>query len=187
MPDILTLFSDRLILKPIGADARDGEDCSRAIISSIDDLRSFAPWVKQPENHTVELTTVLVNELFQKYLAGNDLFMVARENVNGHGGDWVTSVELYNIEHEQGICSTGYWTPTAMTGKGYTKEALKILIDHGVQNLNLKAIYATCQKINQPSLHILDVLGFKIIAPEDAPEKHRTEEPEISFQLVLKS
>lgn len=186
MSEILTLHTDRLILRPNGADPRDGPDCTRVILESMNEIRPFAPWVGEPEDHSVDKMTDLANSQFQMYLAGTDLFMTVRENENGHPGEWATTVELYKIDKERGICSTGYWTPTAMTRKGYTKEALSALLQYGVDVLKLKSIYATCQRVNEPSEHILRSLGFVEIQPEEAPEGHRTDDPVKNFQFVLR-
>ena len=186
MTEILTLYTQRLIIRPNGADPRDGADCSRVLLESIEDVRPFAPWVQQPEDHTPEKMHQVAAEQLLKYLDGTDLFMTVRENVDGRPGQWVTTVELYKIDRQRGICSTGYWTPTAMSGKGYTKEALKALLDYGLNELGLHSIYATCQRINKVSEHILRSLGFDEINPAEAPEDHRTNNPEKNYQFVLK-
>jgi RimJ/RimL family protein N-acetyltransferase len=183
---MLRLETERLILYPIGAEERDGPDLSQVILASYDEIKPFAPWVKQREEHTPDKESLKVSELLKKYLSRTDYFMVARlKDKNGLASEWVTVVELYKIA--EGICSTGYWTSTKYVGNGYTTEALEKLIAYGIQNRGLTDIFATSQKINIASQRILEKLGFRIISALDAPEAHRTTDPNKEFQYHIRS
>lgn len=183
MRNKLKIETERLILMPAGADPRDGDDMSRAVLESINELRPYAPWVKRPEDHTPELMHVKVQEHYGQYIAGTAYIMMARDKKSG---EFCSAVELYNINTDRGICSAGYWAPTSKTGYGYTQEGLCALLEFGKNNLGLATIFATCHPENRASRHILSKRGFEMIDPSGAPEGYQVLSSSEDIQYVLR-
>lgn len=54
----------------------------------------------------------------------------------------------------------GYWLGEKYWGKGYVKEAIRLMLAYGFEKLKLNRIYAGAFSHNEKSMHILERLGF---------------------------
>ncbi len=57
----------------------------------------------------------------------------------------------------------GYWLGEPYWGQGYMSESIAKIVDFGFERLNLTSIYATVDKNNPNSIHVLVKQGFKQI------------------------
>ena len=74
---------------------------------------------------------------------------------------------LFDFSSEKSSCEIGYELMTQFQGKGYMKEALKVVIDYVFQNLKVKKILAFTHCENQNSTSLLMKLNFvKSIIPD---------------------
>jgi [ribosomal protein S5]-alanine N-acetyltransferase len=60
-----------------------------------------------------------------------------------------------------GVAEIGYLIAPAHWRKGYTREAVSALIDHGFGTLGLRRIFADVDPENAPSIRLLRRLGFR--------------------------
>lgn len=67
----------------------------------------------------------------------------------------LSSIDSVNMKAE-----IGYWVGRNYWGKGYAKEALKLIIDYGFVKLELNRIYARVFPFNERSINLLGSLGF---------------------------
>ncbi len=68
---------------------------------------------------------------------------------------------LSNINYNTGRASISYWIGRRYWGKGYGKEAARLLIRFGFRKLKLKKIVSGALATNSRSIGILEGLGFK--------------------------
>lgn len=105
-----------------------------------------------------------VNRYFQnKVLDSSRLFFAICYNNKTIG-----EIQIKRINAEK-LCGTlsAHLINDAYKGKGYGTEAQQLLIDHAINALGLKTIYADAVDRNHRSKHILEKLGFEHLYDDD--------------------
>jgi RimJ/RimL family protein N-acetyltransferase len=85
-----------------------------------------------------------------------------------HNDKTVGEIQLKRIDFEK-LCGTlsVHLVNNTFKGKGYGTEAQRLLIDHAINILGLKTIYADAVHRNNRSKHILEKLGFEHLYDND--------------------
>lgn len=65
------------------------------------------------------------------------------------------------VDKQNSKAELGYWIAKKYQGKGYGKEAIRLILGFGFRELRLNRIYAKVLKENVRSIGLLDSLGFK--------------------------
>lgn len=72
----------------------------------------------------------------------------------------IGSLTLFNINRSQGRADIGYALHSGQWGKGYAKEALRLVLDHAFDGLLLRRVEADIDPRNTGSCKLVEGLGF---------------------------
>lgn len=72
----------------------------------------------------------------------------------------VGHVELDPVDHEQGVAELAFWLLPEHRGEGYAKEAAALMVDYAFSELRLHRVGATAFDSNEPSIRLLEKVGF---------------------------
>ena len=75
-------------------------------------------------------------------------------------GEKTGMVSLFNIDHKNRNAEVGIYISGEHQGKGYAKEALRLIINFSFNELNMHKIYATIAEFNTNSIKLFESLGF---------------------------
>jgi len=75
-------------------------------------------------------------------------------------------IALYNIREDTAEFGRLLIGETEFKGQGFAKEASKLALDYGFNNLGLKSVYARVFEDNKPAVRLYLSLGFKVIEKE---------------------
>jgi ribosomal-protein-alanine N-acetyltransferase len=70
-------------------------------------------------------------------------------------------ISLIHIDNRHRSAEVGYWLGNQYWRRGITKEALTLILDFGINNLELVRIYAKVLHPNLPSIRVLQSAGFR--------------------------
>jgi 8-oxo-dGTP diphosphatase len=76
------------------------------------------------------------------------------------GGSAIGACALLSIDKEKREAEIGYWIGRDYWGRGYAKEALRLLLGFGFRSLKLNSVHARTFKSNERSIRLLGSLGF---------------------------
>lgn len=68
---------------------------------------------------------------------------------------------IKNIDHSKRRCEIGYWIGREHWGKGYGKDAVRLLTHMAFEDLDINEVNATVMAFNLRSIKLLESLGFK--------------------------
>ena len=105
-------------------------------------------------------------EFATKVLAESEEFHLG---VRLDGGLLVGMCALGNIDRKNGRGELGYWIDRRHRGRGYAKEAVRLMLGFGFTRLGLNRIYARVLDGNRASAELLRSVGFSMegISRED--------------------
>jgi RimJ/RimL family protein N-acetyltransferase len=84
-----------------------------------------------------------------------------------NNGIIIGDIALQDINYKNRSCSIGMgMSKLEYRNKGYGKEAVKILLDYGFNNMGLERITANTLEINIPAQKSLERIGFKLEGKE---------------------
>ncbi|MCM3740308.1 GNAT family N-acetyltransferase [Oceanobacillus luteolus] len=146
--------TERLILRApykIG----DGEIVNKAIKDSLYELK---PWLLfAQELPAVEETEINLREAYINFLKRESFrFLIFHKD----SSDFIGVTSFDNIDWDIPKSEIGYWINTSYSGKGYMTEAVKELVDFGLDSLNFRRIEIRCESTNYKSRAIPERLGF---------------------------
>ena len=149
--------TDRLIIRCYRME--DASMMLKAITDSLDHLRPWMPWAKNPPADPQSAMNLL--KAFQeKFYSDEDYFFgIFNKAENELIGS--TGLHTRTGEHAREI---GYWINVAHVQKGYATEAVSALIKIGFTIENLERIEIRCDPNNLISQKIPQALGFNKIA-----------------------
>lgn len=88
-----------------------------------------------------------------------------------HDGTVIGNVALQDIDRENRLCSLGMdIAKLSLRGKGYGKEAIRLLLEFGFRNMGLERVTANTLAINIPAQKCLEGLGFVLEGRERKAE-----------------
>ncbi|HMQ49361.1 MAG TPA: GNAT family N-acetyltransferase [Saprospiraceae bacterium] len=67
---------------------------------------------------------------------------------------------IFQPDVYQHSAELGYWLSETHWGKGITAQAVRKMVQHGFEDLELKRIFARVYDFNQPSIRVLEKAGF---------------------------
>lgn len=77
------------------------------------------------------------------------------------GPDLLGQFNIFDLDQIHRKAQVGYWLAEKENRKGYASKALKTLIGFGFEDLHLHRLEATTATTNQPSIRLLERVGFK--------------------------
>lgn len=152
----LQLETERLILRAphqIG----DGKVVNQAIRDSFHELKMWLPFAQ--ELPTIEETEINLREAHIDFLKRESFrFLIFVKDSN----DFIGITSFDRIDWDIPKCEIGYWINTGFSGKGYMTEAVKELVNFGLNNLKLRRIEIRCESTNHKSRAIPERLGSQL-------------------------
>lgn len=101
-----------------------------------------------------------IDEWINAIQSSNNTCPFAIRDINN--GEMVGYIELGSIQWWNGTATMGIGIGTnAERGKGYGKEALKLLLDFAFKELNLHRVQLNVFSYNQKAINLYEKLGFK--------------------------
>lgn len=135
----------------------DGEAVNKAIKDSIHELRQWLPFAQ--EIPTLEDTEISLREAHIKFLERESFrFLIFHMDSK----EFIGTVSLQSVDWEVQKCEIGYWIHTKFSGNGYITEAVKALMEYGINELGFQRLEVRCESTNLPSRAIPEKLGFKL-------------------------
>ncbi|RJF85449.1 GNAT family N-acetyltransferase [Sphingomonas cavernae] len=140
-----TLQTERLVLRPLV------EDDAGAMYLAFRDAELMQWWSSGP--HVDETQT-------RTYLNGTILWSDRKVwAITEDGGEALGYVALG--ARREGVKELGYLLRRSHWGRGYAREAVAAIIDHGFNAMKLRRIFADVDPDNLPSVELLKRLGFR--------------------------
>ncbi|MDE1871170.1 MAG: GNAT family N-acetyltransferase [Candidatus Micrarchaeota archaeon] len=130
---------------------------AKGIVESANDAEVAASTPGMPYPYSMEQAMQFIGFARQTYIAREEFHMGIQM---GNGGV-VGLCALANIDRQNLRAELGYFVGTAHRGKGYGKEALRLMLGFGFGTLGLNRIYAKVLTDNLRSASLLDSLGFR--------------------------
>lgn len=153
----LTYETDRLLLQILN------ENYSMQVLTFLSRNRSyFDSYELAKENtfYTEEFQKKLLHEEFNQAIKGNRLrFYIFRKDAPQR---IIGTVSFGNLHHSFHSCQIGYKLDPLYQHQGYATEALSAAIDIAAAELKLHRITAYVLPSNQPSISLLERLGFEL-------------------------
>ncbi|MEI5906767.1 GNAT family N-acetyltransferase [Bacillus spongiae] len=152
----LQIETERLILRA-PHQSGDGMIVNKAIKNSINELKEWLPFAQRVP--AVEETEMNLREAHMKFLKRDSFrFLIFHKNTN----DFIGTASLQGIDWDIPKCEIGYWMNTTYTGKGYMTEAVKELINLGLNHIKFKRMEIRCESTNVKSRSIPEKLQFTL-------------------------
>jgi ribosomal-protein-alanine N-acetyltransferase len=149
--DPTTLATERLLLRPlVPADAG-------ALFAVFSDTEVMRYW-SSPAWTAIEQAGQYIASAEEGLLNGATLRLGIEVAATGQ---LVGQAALYSFDQQNRRCDVGYALGRAHWGKGYLREALEALLDHGFAELNLNRVEADIDPRNAASAKALRRLGFR--------------------------
>jgi RimJ/RimL family protein N-acetyltransferase len=138
------LRGERIFLRPYQQD--DAVDLFAAISESRDHLR---PWLPFADAHqTLEESRDWIVQQQAAWLLRTNLFVGIWTIA---GNRFVGGTGLEPVNWDIGYFQIGYWLRTSATGSGYVTEAVQLLTDYALHNLNARSVEIRCSEHNTRS------------------------------------
>ncbi len=80
--------------------------------------------------------------------------------LSGYPDDMIGAVGMYSWNHLHHNAEMGFWILPENQRKGFMKESGTAVLAYLFQNTNIHRVYALVEPENQPSLTLLETLGF---------------------------
>jgi RimJ/RimL family protein N-acetyltransferase len=148
------LESARLIIR--APRIRDAAAVHAAVCESIEELRPWMPWAKEPPS--IEETRANLRKSRRKYLRGKDF----RFNIFLKGTDtFVMGSGLHRIDWRVPKVEIGYWIRTPFSGQGYVTEAVNAITEFAIECFGAKRIEIRMDDRNERSWRVAERCGFQ--------------------------
>lgn len=108
-------------------------------IHSVDDIKKY---LQEKENEYKEQTKIEYGIFIQGKYSGN--------------------IGVFNISSEFIQAEIGYWLSRRVSGKGFMKEAVNLIVDDFFERLNFQTLLIKCDFDNLPSQRVATSVGFKL-------------------------
>jgi RimJ/RimL family protein N-acetyltransferase len=135
----------------------DGPALNEAVLETFDDLRPWMPWAAA-EPPSVEKSEENSRRAYAQFITREDITLRLIHKQTGlilgssglHPRDW--SLPRFEI---------GYWCRRRFQRRGYITEALRAILQFGFETLAAKRIQICCDKLNLPSLRVVERAGLR--------------------------
>jgi ribosomal-protein-alanine N-acetyltransferase len=91
------------------------------------------------------------------------------------GGDRAGVVSLTDVDYRRSNADLGYWFAPEFHGEGYASEAVRRVVRYAVETLDLARIEAHVDVCNDPSVGLLESVGFVREGTRRSVRPHRGE------------
>lgn len=150
------LETERLLLRAPHRTG-DGNIVNQAIRDSFEELRAWLPFAqKLPAVEETEIN--LRNAHINFFKRESFRFLIFHRETE----EFIGTVSLQGIDWDIPKCEIGYWINTKCGGNGYMTEAVKVLTDFGLNQLDFKRIEIRCESTNLKSRAIPEKLGYEL-------------------------
>lgn len=151
------ISTKRLILQR--ATTTDADAMINAINSSLDDLKPWMHWARQP--YTLEQAQENLTKAEQHFATGESLrYHIWLPNNNELIGS--TGFHALNWQIPKG--EIGYWISSKYKGQGYAQEVTQTLTQFAFTELGFRRLEIRCDAKNKRSIRIPEALGFNLDA-----------------------
>lgn len=159
---IATLYSDRLLLRPLRIDD------ARAMHVAMSDKELMTWWSSRPHVNVDETRDyVTINATSDNYMTWAITMNIGPngEKYEGAQSDEAQSDEALGwvvfVNHREGVKEIGYILRRSHQGRGIAREAVRRVIEHGLDDLDLRKIIADTDPDNLASNDLLIDMGFQ--------------------------
>ncbi len=150
----MQILGERIVLRPLNLS--DSERLVSLINASVKELREFMPWLKDKITHKEEdeflLRAVQEMNLNQAFHFG--IMLKTHQELIGvigtHPIDWLNE-----------SASIGYWIATEFSRKGYTTEAVALILEGLFMELKLHRVAVSAATDNVASNRVIEKIGFR--------------------------
>lgn len=150
----MEILGERISLRPL--DTTDSERLVSLINASINELREFMPWLKEKTTHKQQdeflLRAVQEMNLNQAFHFG--ILLKSHKELIGvigtHPIDWLNE-----------SASIGYWIASEFSRKGYTAEAVVLILEGLFMELKLHRVAVSAATDNVASNRVIEKIGFR--------------------------
>ena len=97
----------------------------------------------------------------------------------------IGSICLWNIEYDKKIAEIGYSLEKGYRSKGYAFEACEAVIKYAFEDLGMKTITAFPRVVNQPSVALVQRLGFECMGTIKMAMDSGEESDHYDFRLAI--
>jgi RimJ/RimL family protein N-acetyltransferase/GNAT superfamily N-acetyltransferase len=149
------LSGPRLILRQTRPSREMAELIFRAVDGSREHLRPFCPWEKKDNSIESCLNYLKNKELKTRAGERAEYGIFIRES-----GEYIGNIQVFNISRETRGAEIGYWLKKSATGKGYMREALRILEEYCFRGLELYRLQLSCDVRNAASARVIGACGY---------------------------
>jgi len=152
---VTTLETERLMLRmpQIG----DGEVVNRAIVTSVEDLKPWLPFVQTTP--TPADTEENIRQSIDNFISRTALrFLIFNKETN----DFIGTTGFHNIDWDVQKLELGYWIDSNNSGKGYMVEAIDHLTRYALDDLGMKRVEIRTEQENFKSRAIPEKLSFRL-------------------------
>ena len=146
-------------------------ETERLILRGIDetDAELIVRWRSEPKvyryfksPHQITLKEHL-NWYNNKYLINNDRFdWICIEKKSGN------RIGVFGLYREDDVAEVNYLLAPEAQHKGYAAEAIQGLVNYAATDWNSKQVVAEIHAENQPSIALVQKLGFELISREES-------------------
>lgn len=129
----------------------------RAVDESREHLRPFCPWEKNDDSV----------ESVGDYLKNKEIKTAEGERVEygifiHESGEYIGNIQVFDISSDKRSGEIGYWLKKSATGKGYMREALRILEKYCFEELGLYRVQLGCDTRNRASAAVIAACNYRL-------------------------
>jgi len=150
------LTTERLILRAPNHSG-DGNIVNQAIRDSFTELKAWMPFAQ--EIPSIEETEINLRNAHINFLKRESFrFLIFHKDTD----EFIGAASFQGIDWNIPKCEIGYWINSTFSGNGYMTEAIKKLINVGLNQILFRRIEIRCESTNYKSRSIPEKLGFKL-------------------------
>lgn len=150
------VLTERLLLRP--PRPGDGAMMCEAVLASLDELRPWMPWARQPT--TPEASEAHARRMHARFALREDLTYLMLERDGEGGGRLLGSTGLHRIDWSVPRFEIGYWRRSDAGGRGLVTEAVQALAHLAFETLRAERVEIRMDARNSASVKVAERAGF---------------------------
>ncbi|MDD3094909.1 MAG: GNAT family N-acetyltransferase [Candidatus Neomarinimicrobiota bacterium] len=150
------LYGERLVLGRTRPTRKMAKLIFLAVDESREHLRLFCPWEKNDDS-----VESVLNYLKNKEVKTGEGERVEYGIFLRESGEYIGNIQVFDISPEKRSGEIGYWLKKSATGKGYMREALRILEKYCFTELGLYRLQLGCDTRNRASAAVIAACGYR--------------------------
>lgn len=144
------LTTDRLTLRPLSLD-------DQLDIFALRSDTGVNKYLSRKPAETIEDAEKFINNILENTQSGHSLYWAIDLTSTK---TFVGTICLFDLNPDASSCEIGFELKPSFQGQGLMTEAVAKIIDFAILNLPYHIIIAWTHKDNQPSIHLLEKMGF---------------------------